>query len=353
MGGGVQRRHQGPPIQFPIEGAEEDGQPIGSGEIAWFRELPDGIREDRNLRVSVAEDARERRRARLHRVDSLKGVLPGRAHPLEEVGMIVEFRHHHPAFGDQPGNRLEALIPVQNWPVQDANFRRVRSEFGQLTQVNGDGGIGRGRSQRMDDPHMAYPAHWLQHRSGDGQGGAGLFAHPPDILKRSCAAEIALAIDAQRLECRAERGGEAGGLVTVKHAPLDIVGNEPERPQLTPKAFLREPAQMRLVEEARGLVIPSALEQPGCEAPMLEVGHADEDRSALVQQICVGGEDRPRVPQMLQHVAIDDAVGLLGGERDGVHFDIDRCDVVQARRRDPRPAGILLDPEEPRAGICC
>jgi hypothetical protein len=69
------------------------------------------------------------------------------------------------------------------------------------------------------------------------------------------------------------------------------------------------------------------------------------------QQFGVLGEHGPRVTEVLERIAIDDAVGGDHAERVGIAFHVDHGDIVDPAARDGGDVGIAFDAEIARRGI--
>ncbi len=95
----------------------------------------------------------------------------------------------------------------------------------------------------------------------------------------------------------------------------------------------REPAQMGFVEQPLLLIAEGAGEQPRHEGPVLDIGHAHENGALGREMPGVFRQQRPGVHEVLQHVAIDDAVDpVRHAERHRGLFHI-----AAERFRDPLP----------------
>jgi hypothetical protein len=114
----------------------------------------------------------------------------------------------------------------------------------------------------------------------------------------------------------------------------------------------REPAQMRAVENAAVLIVERAVDELENDTPMRDVRNADEHDAARAEQRRMLPHDAPGIAQMLQHVAIDDAVVAarhLEGQRVGL--DVEAGGFRQPGGRHPDGVHVVVDADDARPGI--
>ena len=269
--------------------------------------------------------------------------------------MVVELGDQQPAAVEEGAEHGAPGFTGQRGAVQDENARRVvvrslgidrRGEHGR------DRGIGGHRPQRMHDPHMRYAADRLQHIGRDRHALLRAFAHAPDILQRRGAPGVVVRVDAECSQRGRDHFGELGGLVAVKHPRGDVARHEAVLHQPLAHAAQAEPAQVRLVQQADRLVVPGAAQQLLGEAPVFQVGNADQDDAVRRQRFGLAFQHRPGIAQMLEDVAVDDAVDALGHvERHRVVLDIDGGKLVEPFGGDGGEGWVLVDAEQSRAGV--
>ena len=142
---------------------------------------------------------------------------------------------------------------------------------------------------------MADAADRGEHGGDDVQSLDRLRRCAPDVLQRAGAAGVFLRIDAEALQRRRHRSHEGLAGAGVKHPADGIERHQAGADQGGMGGFAGEPAQMRVVEQAGVLVAPVAGEQAVHDAPVFDVGHADQNDAAGIEQGGVASQDRPGV----------------------------------------------------------
>ena len=114
-----------------------------------------------------------------------------------------------------------------------------------------------------------------------------------------------------------------------------------------------EPAQVGRVQQAGRLVFPGAAQQAVGEAPVIHVRHTDHHGAIVAQRLDLAADHPPRIAQVLDRVAVDDAVDLAVAQRERhrVLFDIHDGHLVEPPCRRLRRDGVGFDAKQQRAWI--
>ncbi len=353
----VEHRHQRRPVRPAVERAEKQRQMVRVVEIIHLRQREDAVAEHLDFRVLRAQRLGQRRRAGLDRMHAAEGqqLVEVDAAVLHELRMVVKLADDHIILLQQGAQPREARFAQQQRPVQHRDARRV-GQAGVQLRLAGDGAeqcaVGPHRADRLDDPHIAHPALRRQHGGVQLDASLRRFAGAPDELQRHRAVEIFRRVDAQRLQRGRDRGDELLRLLARDRPGGDIGELQPGIGQGLAHHARGEPAQMRAVEQPLLLITEIAGQQPGGKGPVLDIGHADQ-HGALGREIFrVFGQQRPGFDQMLQHIAVDDAVNPLG------HVEGHRVlfNVAAEHLGNPLPGmggglGVYVDPQHPRPGV--
>ena len=100
---------------------------------------------------------------------------------------------------------------------------------------------------------------------------------------------------------------------------------------------------MRAVQQAGILIIEAAVQQKMRKAPMFHIGRAGQDRAIRRQGLGMALEQGPGVGQMLQYVAIDNAIDFLVREWHRGDFHIDAGDRGQPVAGDAQSGFVGID----------
>ena len=110
----------------------------------------------------------------------------------------------------------------------------------------------------------------------------------------------------------------------------------------------REEAQMRRVERPVRRVLPAAARDVEDVSPVADVRDRDDDGAGRIEQASVPHERRPRIDEMLEDVAVDDAVERRILERQLVPLDVGHDDLVEHAACLLGRSGIQLDARDVR-----
>jgi hypothetical protein len=104
---------------------------------------------------------------------------------------------------------------------------------------------------------------------------------------------------------------------------------------------------MRAVEHAAILIVEGAFEELEDNAPMRGVRHADQHDATRAEKRRMLPHEAPGIAQMLQHVAVDDAVVAAGHlERQRIVLDIEAGGLREARGRHLHGGEVVIHAED-------
>ena len=228
------------------------------------------------------------------------------------VGVVVVFADDHVAVVEQATQLVERLGDGEVGALPDQQPRQGGFRRQQLQGAMGGPGRDRRlageRAQGLEDAHIHHPGLGAQGDAVEVEGGAGPAAGTQHVLKGRHAGEQLLPIHPQPGQGGLQQAHKRLGLLGLEDAGRQFLQLQATTGHQVAQAVAGEPAQVGAVEQAFVGLRPAALEQVGQHRPVLHVRHTGQQDPLIAEQCGMAAQGAPGIPQVLQHVAVDQAI---------------------------------------------